>query len=106
MFCPKCRVEYREGFTVCADCDILLVATLPPEQSEGQSPGEPDIEYTDLEPIYISAEQSDLLIARSLLDSAGISSFVDSGTGLTYSGIGRLLVRTNDVEAALEILET
>jgi hypothetical protein len=25
MICPQCKVEYREGFTVCADCDIPLV---------------------------------------------------------------------------------
>ena len=25
MKCPKCRAEYRRGFTVCADCDVPLV---------------------------------------------------------------------------------
>jgi hypothetical protein len=25
MICPQCRAEYRQGFTVCADCDIPLV---------------------------------------------------------------------------------
>jgi hypothetical protein len=25
MMCPKCRAEYRRGFTVCADCDVPLV---------------------------------------------------------------------------------
>ena len=29
MICPKCKAEYREGFTVCADCDIPLVAPPP-----------------------------------------------------------------------------
>lgn len=27
-FCPKCKTEYREGFTVCADCKIPLVKSL------------------------------------------------------------------------------
>ena len=27
-FCPKCRVEYREGFTMCSDCKIPLVGSL------------------------------------------------------------------------------
>lgn len=27
-FCPKCKVEYREGFSVCADCKIPLVDSL------------------------------------------------------------------------------
>lgn len=28
MICPNCRVEYREGFTTCADCAIPLVEDL------------------------------------------------------------------------------
>lgn len=30
MFCPKCRAEYRSGFTRCSDCQIELVEELPP----------------------------------------------------------------------------
>ncbi len=29
MFCPKCGLEYREGFTECAYCHIPLVEELP-----------------------------------------------------------------------------
>jgi hypothetical protein len=29
MFCPRCRVEYRAGFTHCSDCDVDLVDELP-----------------------------------------------------------------------------
>ena len=25
MICPQCKAEYRDGFTVCADCDVPLV---------------------------------------------------------------------------------
>jgi len=31
MFCPLCKAEYREGFYRCADCDVPLVAALPPK---------------------------------------------------------------------------
>jgi hypothetical protein len=34
MFCPVCNAEYREGFTVCADCGIKLVSELPLISSE------------------------------------------------------------------------
>ena len=30
MFCPRCRSEYRAGFTRCAHCEVELVAELPP----------------------------------------------------------------------------
>lgn len=33
-YCPECRDEFRDGFTVCAECGATLVATLPPEDEE------------------------------------------------------------------------
>ena len=33
-WCPKCRNEYREGFTVCADCGVELVDVLGEEVAE------------------------------------------------------------------------
>lgn len=27
-FCPKCKIEYRDGFTMCADCKVPLVESL------------------------------------------------------------------------------
>ena len=30
-WCPKCKTEYREGFTVCADCGSELVEEEPAE---------------------------------------------------------------------------
>ncbi len=43
MFCPQCKAEYRQGFTVCADCDVPLVWQLPtsPAAFEADSPGQP-----------------------------------------------------------------
>jgi threonine dehydrogenase-like Zn-dependent dehydrogenase len=31
LWCPQCRSEYREGFSVCADCGVALVKSLPPK---------------------------------------------------------------------------
>ena len=33
-YCPKCKGEYEKGITVCSDCNIPLVESLPKEQEE------------------------------------------------------------------------
>jgi len=41
MFCPKCKAEYRPGFTRCADCDVELVWELPKTAIEPYAPSAP-----------------------------------------------------------------
>ena len=40
-WCPKCKNEYREGVTVCPDCDVELVDELPEEDEEGFAEPQP-----------------------------------------------------------------
>ena len=44
--CPSCNAEYREGFTICADCNVPLVEP-PPESQE-----KPAV-YFDDEPVLL-----------------------------------------------------
>lgn len=34
MWCPKCGVEYREGFDTCTDCRIQLIESNPRQNDE------------------------------------------------------------------------
>jgi len=63
MYCPKCRSEYREGFTKCADCDVPLINELPPE---------PKSEFLDLEEVLSTADPGQIALAKSLLDRENI----------------------------------
>src|SRR4051794_41094394 len=36
MYCPSCGGEYREGYTVCADCKVPLVEHLPSDVPRGR----------------------------------------------------------------------
>ena len=66
MFCPKCGVEYREGFTECADCCLSLVAEKPPEPV---NLGVPDL---DLVTVLETSDPVAIAAAKGLLEEAGI----------------------------------
>jgi hypothetical protein len=53
MFCPVCKVEYRSGFSRCADCDADLVEELPTELTEKNT----DISIADKGPAQDSFER-------------------------------------------------
>lgn len=62
-WCPKCKCEYREGITECADCKISLVDELPPdsenpylEENQMQQMEQWVLEETE-EPVVADAEQ-------------------------------------------------
>lgn len=45
-WCPKCKCEYREGITECADCKVLLVDELPPD---GENPYSEEAQMQQME---------------------------------------------------------
>lgn len=60
MWCPKCKNEYREGITVCADCGIPLVEAL-------------DEAKEDRELLHTFADEEDAKKLVSYLDYSGIA---------------------------------
>lgn len=66
MICPQCASEYREGFTVCADCQVALIPALPSAA-----------EASHLDPALAIAgsfgSETEGELARGLLASAGIA---------------------------------
>ena len=113
MFCPQCRVEYRPGFTHCADCDVDLVSALP----QDEKPTSSERPSGSLRTLW---EGEDLALYESLLDAleaAGIGYF-DQPLGI-YPGVRRrdpfpiqpmarfgyqVAVLSSDLERARQIL--
>lgn len=64
-WCPKCKTEYREGFTVCADCGSELVSELPVEEQNtsfwGDEPEEQSAEGQVRESMQDPKQAADLL---------------------------------------------
>lgn len=107
MFCPACGTEYREGFTKCADCDVDLVAEPPPEPS-----------FQKATTVLETSDQALLLVAKGLLESAGIPfsavgeraqdlfGFGRIGAGFNVAvGPVRIQVPEENAEEALALLE-
>ena len=46
-WCPKCKTEYREGFTVCADCGSELVEEEPVEAADEEAGWDAFSQYGD-----------------------------------------------------------
>jgi hypothetical protein len=67
MICPQCKAEYRQGFTICADCEVDLVHSLPEaeEAASNRTPG------GTLVPFW---EGEDLALHTSLLEELDAAS--------------------------------
>lgn len=90
-WCPNCKNEYREGVTICPDCDAELVDELPEEEDEeeyaepkpvvlmvadGKEIGEKVLRYLQLNGILSGAliEEDDevrVIVANIELEAAG-----------------------------------
>ena len=120
MFCPRCRDEYREGFTWCRDCDAALVDRLPPvpgktnveDRATEEAAAAPRAEQEhDDQPLVTVGQYFNPIEAhghRMALEQAGLRAWVrDENIGATYRvGIGtKLQVRAQDEVAARDVLE-
>ena len=112
-FCPNCRGEFQDWVTVCPDCSVPLVDTLPEEP-----PKEPEESLVwrqvPAEVVHIASFQysAEAHLARAKLESEGIPAFVSDeymgSRNWKFSLVGggvRLWVRKQDAEAALQVLE-
>lgn len=98
-FCPECKAEYREGFTVCSDCRVELVPELPPE---------PEPEYIEYVEFLRTMNPFDIAMIKSLLEGQDIAYFFQ---GEQFAHIGpmadpaRLMVEKDKVDEVKELLK-
>jgi hypothetical protein len=94
MFCPDCGGEYREGFTVCAKCNVPLVSELP---------GRIEPEFIKFVTVHETGDPAFIAFVKSILESEGITYFI-KGEGLQdLFACGRLGMGFNPVTGPVEI---
>lgn len=107
MYCPQCGTEYRDGVTVCTECEVALVEEPPvPERDEA--------EWADFVTVLSTGDESEVRVAQSLLEAEGISCFANGermqgvlGFGLAARlalGPVQVEVRPQDADAARALL--
>jgi len=111
MFCPKCKAEYREGFTHCLDCDVDLVASLPKEEELAENENiveeenENDITFI---PVLSTYNLGDIALIKSILDDQGIEYFLQGENTAYIRGYmdpSILMVREDQVQTVKELLK-
>ncbi|RPJ60266.1 MAG: hypothetical protein EHM23_11015 [Acidobacteria bacterium] len=95
MICPNCKAEYREGYTVCSDCEVPLVERL----QEDEQP-EPEMELVT---VFDTGEPADVLVAKSILEAEGIEFFAKDEGVQDFFGAGRLGSGFNTMAGQVEI---
>ncbi len=99
-FCPECRAEYEKGVKVCPDCEVALVATLPPEFADEE----------DWEIVFTASQEYEAELVRARLEEEGIVARVlsqaDHALGLKVGDLAivRVLVHPDDAADAKAIL--
>lgn len=71
MYCPKCKAEYREGFTECADCRVRLLNGSPPPDPPSRF--DPNL---DLVVVLKTHDQIQLALAKGILEDSEIPFFI------------------------------
>jgi hypothetical protein len=101
IYCPQCGAEYRDGFTICADCEIAL-ANEPPAASKTTT------EFTDLEEILSTIDSGQIALVKSILEAEEIH-YVAQGEhshSLQSPIPVRFLVAKEDLARAREVLDS
>lgn len=77
-FCPKCKYEYREGFTRCADCGEGLVEKLSEQE---------DISVK-LVPLEVQQGRIYAEMVKEVLEKKGIFCIIQSGPLFSLGSAG------------------
>ncbi len=103
MFCPKCKAEFRDGFTECSDCNTMLINELPdePEQSIEQ-------EYIDFKELLTTNDQGEIALFKSMFENENITYLVQGdhiSTTLAHGMHARFLVPLKFLDRAKEVFK-
>jgi hypothetical protein len=93
MYCPRCQIEYRDGFTKCSDCGVRLI--------EGSAPLPPPDAFDPALGLTVVLETSNpvqLAMAKGVLDDNGIPYFILGQIATLVQGVDPFLFKREKVQ--------
>ena len=103
MYCPQCKVEYRDGFTKCSDCQVALVPGVAPKTPHSEP---------DLVTVFESNDPFAIAMAKGSLEDSGIPFWMEGDETAARLVLGpirfpscRFLVPKDREAEARELLE-
>ncbi len=99
LYCPQCGVEYRPGFTECADCLVPLTADDPARKQAGPAAG-----AIELVTVLETGDWVEISLVSGLLDSAAIPYAVRAGKDISNQGVYFVMVAADNEADARAVL--
>lgn len=105
MVCPECGTEFREGITLCTDCNVPLITKSAYDQREEMKEAEREAAaQIDLIPIHSVQGTMEADLIQAMLEASGIRSVTRSTATasvhpFTMDGLGEITVVVSDEDA-------
>ena len=107
MFCSKCKSEYREGYTMCIDCEIDLVDSVD-FPTKSQLYKERIKENVGFVPVLTIHNMENISSIKQILEDRWIEYFFEDESPLVMSELSEnqiLMVREDQVPSVIELLK-
>ena len=102
-FCPNCEAEYREGISVCPDCNVKLVSELTLENRVHDTSDSVPVRLRS----FMNSAEAEMVSEK--LEQNGIRTFVEGGDFAiipsSFSQEVAVMVDERDLSRAIEIYE-
>jgi hypothetical protein len=69
MVCPECFSEYRDGFTRCKECGVVLINDLPDSTLDLPVDDEPAI-------VFVTSDATEAVLVKGLLEASGVDAYL------------------------------
>jgi len=105
MICPKCKIKYRKGYTVCIDCEVDLVETFHESANLFEEKHNGSLSFV---PVLSTFNKNDISLIKDILNESWIEYYFEDEDRFEIGGKNNsliLMVREDQVPTVLLLLK-